>query len=329
MRPNLGRSVKRQALILVAFIALVASSCDALGDDLAAVVEGIGIKVSEVEAFATAQADPNAAPAASGTIAGGSARQSLSSLIVYALVADELERRGIALEAGAQAAISQQLEANPQFASLPDVAKEIVTIGEARVAALNDLLIAIDPADADELSDLYERTPSLRTRRCLEAVFVPSDQAEAIDALLEEGQTLGEILLSGETSAQGLVGGATECLAEAQLEGLPPEVLQLINDTAAGESASGTISVPNGEFVVYVSVIEDIEVEAGDAEVQRTLAQIVEGGIGPWIQVMAPDADIEIDPRFGTGFAFVAQAPTVFPPEAPIRPPTLDPFINV
>ena len=327
MRPNLGPSVKRLVVIPVVLLSLLAASCDALGDDLAAIVEGIGIKVTEVEAFAADQPDQNAFATAAGTLAGGAARQSLSSLIVYALVTDELERREVGIDPGQQAAMTQQLEANPQFAALPEAAQELVAIGETRVATLNDVLTTLDTSDPDELADLYERTPSLRSRRCLEAVFVPADQAAQIDELLDAGQSLGEILLSGETSAEGLVGGATECLAASQYASLPPEVIALIDDSPIGATSTAPITVPNGEFVVYVTVIDDIVVEPGDAEVQRTLTQIVEGGIGPWIQTIAADADIEIDPRFGTSFD--AATLTVLAPEAPLAPPTDDPFIAV
>jgi foldase protein PrsA len=361
--------VKRLFLILAA-VAIVAAGCSSGGPGApaAATVNGTDISMSsffdDLDAFAQSNDLREALGFSEPFAEGGDANYSttftaqvLTYRIGSALVEQELSDRGEAPTEQDLQQAEQTVAQVPGTADLADdVQQRLVTFVASQQALDRTLTEGSTSAVTDEQVRQYydENIDSFMTNlngeaACLSHILIAFDpanlsaaeptpqqdsealaRAEDAVARVRAGEDFAVVATESDDQGSAANGGDIGCIGRGT--GYPPEF-----EEAALTQPLGEVGDPvRSEFGYHVLLVRTrgvIPFEEIEDELRQQLEQQQQqsgGALGAWLQDAAGNADVHVDPRFGTYQP--GQGSLVVPPDGPAEPanglPSLDPLAD-
>ncbi|MGH8999081.1 MAG: peptidylprolyl isomerase [Acidimicrobiia bacterium] len=201
--------------------------------------------------------------------------------------------------------------------AFPDWFRQRVSERYARAVALRAALSDTDLSD-EGLAEFYEENKGQFTRVCLSHILVPTrEEAEAVVAEIAAGGDFGAV--AGERSidtGSAARGGDLGCV------GLGDFVATF--EEAAFSVPVGRVSEPVGtEFGFHVLLVRERSTpplrEVRD-EVAAAAAGDGAAEYREFLRTTLTEADVEVDPRYGTWVSPDGQIPQVVPPAVPNPP---------
>lgn len=347
-------STVRRILVLLAAAALVTSACSDYTTPYAAKVNGKRISVDklnrELEAVkgnkayldaVTAQAESRGmAVLGAGDDTFGSAfvAETLTRRIYFELVHQEVVERGLKVtdEAVKRARDSfKEGENATVFKDFPADFLDEIAYSTAEVEVLQENL-RTDITD-QQVQDFYGENPQFFQQYCARQIVTggfpgdeppPADQeaaaraaAEDIKRRVESGEDFAAIARAESkdptTAAQG---GDLGCVPNSAF---PPEAQAAVEGAQPGQVV-GPIRTDRGFYVIQVQRVTTQPLEEVADQIRSFLQQQAGDALTTFLQEAIEDADIEINPRYGS-FDREGQQPRVVPPEAPSTETTTAP----
>lgn len=297
----------RGALVLLAAVGLLATSCGVAAEDLAATYRGEEITTSVVDALAAdeAFAELLGFPLATseGVIAGTTARSVLDFLLQGAALSDLAEREGLRVEPD-EALLASTLEGfqaqGYRFGvdDLSPEAREVLSRFVVADQALTQASVELPEPSEDDLRYVYEQTAQSGRweRTCVTMVAAESGDAGAVESALEEGTELGAMAEEVE-GTQVVLDAEQSCSTQEDLANLPPDLAAAVREASTGELV-GPVEVSQSEQVTLavwfeVRSVETLDLEAARDELAAEVAQ----------SLVAVDIarETEVNPRYGDG----------------------------
>ena len=338
--------MKRRLALLVACLALFGVACGDLTQPYAAKVNGARISVEELdrelrtilendqvrEAMAAQlqlQPGEEILGEGKGTINAAVVANQLTLKILYALVHEEVERRG--LEPSPQAreqaeeAASQQFGDPAAFRALPEGFRNDLVQQNVDFAALQGSILEESAPDDATVREFYDENPSQFSGRCISHVLVQSrEEIDTLRAAILAGADFAEVARqSSIDTGSGADGGFLGCFpAGAPLEGIVEPFRTVAENLPPGQ-LSDVVQTQFGFHLIRVSegrpfeqvaeqIREQLSQQGGQEELRTLLRRLVDR------------ADIEVNPRYGR---FEKDDPAtpfgrIVPPEEPQTGPT-------
>lgn len=234
-----------------------------------------------------------------GSITTANAAGWVSRAISHEVAREEVARRGVRVtdedrQLGEEIA-RQSVGGAPVFDTLPKWFQRLTTRRWANVAALQRVLLA---SPAELATVLEERCPS---GRYLSVIIVETQaDVDALAAQLAFGGDFAQLATQQSLHDSGPEGGVLGCADEMQQL---PDAVAAAADSQAPETVSAPIALDQGFLVLRVSTTAP--------------AGLVEGATLEAIIGRSREAEVEVDPRYGTWDAKTGQ---VIPPVAPGAP---------
>lgn len=248
--------------------------------------------------------------------------------IYVALVEDELERRGVPIgDAELQASraqVEQQFGGPEAAAQLPADFVDAQVRQNAVVSALGSELVG---GDAESR---YEEDPSQFDEVCLSHIFVngqeaPPEQAEArandLAAQLAAGTSFEQ--LASEQSDDPTAAAEQGSLGCGGRGRFIPEFEEAAFQLEVGE-ISDPVQTPVGFHIIRIESRTEQTFEEARDDILASLQSEVQPAIGAFLVEASADADIEVNPRFGTWVVEDGAPGRVRPPEGPAEAPGAD-----
>ena len=315
-RPGLG--LVAGALVLV----LLTVGCSEARPD-AATVNGVGIPRAEFEDHLQAYVDNDefqsyiasangptvVGPGGKGTITMEFTDNRLTLAILYELIRQEVESRGLEVtpemlqEAEAQAKVEFAPEgpaADAVWAQFPSWFQERAVENTANLLALRESFGAGSLEDA-ELEAVYNENPQRFGLMCARHILVPTEEeAAAVKAQLDAGADFAEVAAAKGTDGSASTGGFL------YTEGEPcPSASGFVSDFV-----DGAIAVPTGEitgpvqtdFGWHIITVDKFE-EVPFAEAKEAVRAYATQNAGTALREFVAEAakgDISVDPKYGS-----------------------------
>lgn len=302
-------------------IAVVATGCDAFGDDVAATVNGIDISWSQVTSLAGGLADPTAVDRA-GVTDGTSARQAVDRLVFLGIVQAELKQRNLVVTDADRSAAREQVTKDqregPIYERFDDAGKAVELDLVASQAKLSDALSGLDPTSLDVQRDLLSRLDGLDQVKCADIVQISgAGDADGVEAKLKAGADPTELAAADPQNVQAQRVCLTE-VARSSVQGA--EVLDdppgsVSRQEGAGQDGSPVVGLirPTGPQTIHV----------GDPEF-ATVIQRLQKDPSQWALYAVKSAHVTLDPRLGS---WSTEQLTALPPPLPLdRTPAPSPL---
>lgn len=324
--PRVARRALAPAAVLV--LALVAGCTDEPIEP-AATVNGIEISQQEVvdelesiqgnpdylaaqeESLQRALASGGTGPAsvlgsADGTFDTAFVAQLLGLKIRFAIIEAEVQARGIDISGGcterAEAQVVQQVGGQDIFDAFDDDFRAYLVTRFANLVALeSDLAGYPCVIDDDEalLEDYFDSHPdSFPTTYCVTILqATDADDAASVVADLAAGADYDELAAARATSPEDT---EPQCVPEANVAQVLPELLTL----EAGDVAS-PVELPRQDGGTFFAIarLEEIVAptfENSRAQVITEIGSELDSGFGAYFQQAVAEADVTVDPRYGT-----------------------------
>jgi foldase protein PrsA len=330
--------MKRRSFATIAgvlLIAGIASACSGTDSSSAAKINGTAIDdhdfAGELQAYADnklyqaeQQAGNGVQSGAEGTVSNEFARQVLLNDIVYTLVAQENDRRGLDPstqdpEKVKQFAVSRFSPSNSDakvFEAFPESFQKKALAQGAEALTLQEALTVPASSDAD-LEAIYKANPENYKALCASHILVATEEeAKAVEDRLAKGEDFAAVAKEVSTdTGSGANGGS--------LQGQDGKCVPVSNydkDFTKGALATpvGQVSPPvQSQFGWHVIKVEDIQQQSFDEakpSLQQAAAQesqsATQDALSTWYTA-ALKSDIWVNPRYGT---FDAAAGMINPP---------------
>lgn len=314
--------VRRPSAILGAAlvaVALLASACGDVVEPPVATVEGTRISADDLDgeldaiaangAYVEALGGVQVAGAGTGTRDAQFVARILTVQIYYELVEDELARRRITigqaeLDAARPDAV-EQAGGQEVFDAFPVSYQEAQVRRLAQVSAL-DAAIG-EPFEGPAAAQrIYDERPELFERRCVRHILVSTQGGGDVGAAREQIEDLRDRIVAGEDfaavaaaeSSDGSAreGGSLGCTARGSF------VEEF--DEVAWSLPIGELSEPvETQFGVHLIQVTEEQLPAlADIgpQVDQALAQASQEEFGAWLVGATAEADVDLDPRYGT-----------------------------
>ncbi len=330
-----SRPRRRAAVALVALLALVlaASACSAVGQPPAATVEGTDISADVVDEIVEAyiEADPETYGApfkgdGADTLSMDPVSNVLGSLVVQELQSQLAQDRGVTptdeertqAEDAVRTSFVQQEQAAPEGEGPSESEQTSTAVFEALAESTQEYLIDLR-ADALALSRelgsesgaadaaaraFYDQNPMQFTAVCLRLLAVAEPDLPAVQARLDAGEDFGDVSreVSVDPQVVQALDGPPQCTALSQLQSqLQPEAFQQLASAAEGDVV-GPFAFDDQGNVVLVE-IQSTQLTPFEEVREAILTQIPAPGdqaVSDLLTREAPEADVSVDPRFGT-----------------------------
>jgi hypothetical protein len=311
--------VKRLLITLVALV-VISGGCDAVGgDDVAASVEGTDITVTMVQDLIPAVAKLPSAPTptideSDDLMDGGMARFALNVAIQGEIAEHELSALSGSVTQADRDSINEQLGS---LEGLSAKEKDLLAELFAPLAALQRVLGA-EVSDADVAAAAQEIVdqlpPEQRQQVCFVGVVGPATGKAQAQTLVDGGADVADAAAFAEAGFQAASEGegAPLCLS---LTSVAPELSTALAGTAVGAEGVADFASSQGDATVFFRVTGVQEVGVDDPAVQQQAEQQIAAQADPSALIAKSDAQVDIDPRFGSAFT---PAKGVLPPLAPV-----------
>jgi hypothetical protein len=261
--------------------------------------------------------------------------QTLSRRIYFEVIHQELAERRLRVTRQAVDDARRQLlesEDGELYRGFPPGFVDEIARFTAEVELLRENLTAV--VTDDEVRRFYDENPQFFEQTCARQIVtggytveapVPPDlvaearaTAEDIKRRLDAGGDFAAIATAESKDPRSAPqGGDLGCVAS---NAFPPEVAASVGETEIGKVA-GPVRTDNGFYLVLV---QSRQKEPFD-EVAGQIRQFLEQQSGdPLSELLAKElaqADISVNPRYGTFEQGAGELPTVVPPDAPRPPP--------
>lgn len=246
--------------------------------------------------------------------------------IIFTLIREEVDRRGLEVddavrEQARQQALcqlafvggpSEECEAvgGPVLEAFPDDYQQELVDRWAAALALDQALR--DEGGSDEAVDAYyEQHANRYAQNCVSHILVGSEeQADDLRAQLDEGADFAELAMaSSSDTGSAQQGGELPC---SDLTQYVPEFADAAEQAEVGEVAGPVQS----QFGWHLILVTSRDPAPPLDEVRELVAQDVGGqsDINGWLEQALGDAEIDVDERYGTWNAATGQ---IDPPAGP------------
>jgi PPIC-type PPIASE domain len=293
-------------LSLASLIALVAFGCDTFRP-VAVEVNGRQVRQSSLDRELRALADnlPDVATT-EGTLSSDVTAFWVSLLVEQEVIDRAVERRGLEVTAGDRDATRALIDAQlggEVYRRLPRWMRDRVAGRfERRAALLRDLGAApTRPTDEEVRAEYEERVARLKAacpsgRFVAHIVVETREKAEELATQLTLGNAdFTELARTESTNrASAAVGGQLGCADDPEAFGPFAEVVASL----PLNQVSAPVETNFGFHLVRVS--DTIPFEAIEDQIREGLAQQSGVGSSPVLDALVAEADVEVDPRYGT-----------------------------
>ena len=302
----------RRTLVAVGLsIAVVATGCDAFGDDVAATVNGIDISWNQVNSLAKGFAEPGAVSRA-GVTDGASARSSVNRLVFLGVVQAELKERKVEVtdadRSAARDKVSQDRNEGPFFAALDDAGKAVELDLVASQTKLSEAISALDPTSADVQRELLSRLRGLDQVKCADIVQIAgTGDADGVETKLKAGAVAADLAAADPTNVQQqrvcLTDVARSAVQGAEVLDDPPG--SVTRQEGAGQDGATVVGLirPTGSKTL----------EVGDPDLVQVIQRLQQQQ--EWPLYALKSANVDLDPRLGT---WSEEQLTALAPELPL-----------
>ena len=258
--------------------------------------------------------------AGQGTFDSAFTALALTRQIYYVLIEGELRQRKLAVGpsdlAAAREAVIEQLRGEEVFnAFSKDYQDRLVQ----RQAQLDVLTLSINGGTSpDEASRAYyESHQNEFAQACVRHILVPEQaKAEELRARVAAGEDFAAVAQAESKDTESAArGGEVGCGITPDTQ-FVPEFLQAVFTQPVGEVGQPVRT----QFGFHLIKVDSRVVPPFDdkvsAQVRQKLSEDGQQKVLTLLQEAAKEADIDIDPRYGT-FSTEGNAPSVVPPQAP------------
>jgi hypothetical protein len=316
-------AVKRIAVVMVALLAVVATGCDAFGDDVAARVDGREITIDQVSGLAKVLNDGKSV-VDRGRLDGTESRRALTGLVQLAVARSALSALGEEVTPADTTIADSQMQS---FAQAPESVKKVLHAGFAATAALDRVIpkhwdTPLGRATLDEIHDRASQTPP---QVCVDGwIGAATSEAEALQ--LVQGATSEPSQQLAQLGFQPLGGSSTQfCHPISDLGQLPEGLADAFDVPAANSFRAVEYDDPQAgrAAVIFRPLGRQVTPERNSPDFQayaeQSVAAVLQQGGGLTGQVAMQMADVDIDSRFGPGLDdnFIVKPPTAPPTTAP------------
>ncbi len=321
----------------LAVLGLGLTSCDALGDDVAATVDGRKItidQVRDVSASTTGGGDVT-----NGRIDGTSSRAALGLLVDFAVADAALDQLGEQVTP-ADVDVATQVVSG-QFPDASGNGQTLLERGVAAQAALDRTMGDHWESEIGQsvLDQVYEQGGDRWNSICVIGYAGPTEAADQALALIEAGASDLDTQLTA--LSWGPIGQETPqlCAADAQIAQYPPDQAVVFTEQPMDAFALAELAGNGGQAVsvAYRSAGRQI-IRRDDPAFEELIAQQLaqasqQGQPGQLAPLLRDSMEITIDPRFGTELTTGPDGgPKILPPVAPPslidEAPTADPLVT-
>jgi parvulin-like peptidyl-prolyl isomerase len=278
--------------------------------------------------------------AGKGTFGSTFVAQMLTQRIYLELVHQELERRSLRVPKEkldeARRSLAQSPEDEALLKKFPKAYLDELARISAEVSVLRESL-ATEVSDAD-IRKFYDENPQFFEQVCARQIVTggftgetppaPDQEAQAkataddIKGRLDAGQDFAAIATVESKDPQSAPqGGDLGCVSG---NAFPPEVAASVESTENGKVA-GPIRTDRGFYLVLVQSRAKQPLEEVAAQIRQYLEQQAGDPLNTFLAKALADAEISVNPRYGT-FDRNSPRPSVVPPEAPRLPPSEPPI---
>ncbi len=312
--------MKRLFAVLSIVAALALTSCEVIGSNVAATVDGKDITIDQVQALVNAQAKPTADQKALHQLDGSTARRTLSEWIQ--LVGAER----ILHDMGKSPSSTDRQQAEQAAASLKGVSSDTKAELVTDIAAANTLVKQLstpsNPAFRALAEQAFDALPaSSKQLTCSDAVYGPASATAQVQKLIDSGASLSDPAAFADAGFSAASTTKQLCVAKSDLPeqlatpyfAAPKGVVEHADFSTQGQDGS------QQDSVLFFEITGQSKLTASSATVTAQVQQAVQQN--PNLILAAPfkKLAIHIDPRFGSGFDMNSG---VLPPATPITPPT-------
>jgi len=302
--------VAKVSTVAVAMFVVASTSCGVIADDNAAVVGGVGIPASTIEAMVSDEAlsqlvniEGSGTSGDASVIPAAAARSALDLAIQVEVLVQEAEDAGATITTD-DADLREQVGDTGSIEDLSDASRDLL----ARYVNANTYLSQSgaqpDPLTEDDALLLYESfSPEhWNDRTCMNLLTAPSDRTEEIQDLLDDGAEFEDLGPTQDDDPAQIIDVIQTCDA-AQLAQLPPELGEAIQE-AGPNGSGGPVTVDLGADQAGQPVVLSVwfEVESGDVSREDALVELQ-----PFLEeasttlVVATLEATTVNPRFGSG----------------------------
>lgn len=337
-RPTVTR-LKTLLPALVVGLALVATACGSVSP-YAARVDDKSISQDDLESelrsiaangpyLRLVESRQQVTGAGAGTFDAAFTALALTRQIYYELIGQELAERKLSVDdddlAAARTTVIEQIQGEDVFRDFPeDYQEELIR----RQAQLDLLTLALNDqtGSADEAARAYYDSHREEfATACVSHVLVPSrEKAEEVGTRIAGGEDFAAVARSESQDTQSAQNGGELGCDITQETSFVPEFLLAVFNQPVGEVGSPVQS----QFGFHVIKVTSRDVppfeEVKDTARQR-MSLAGQEKLLTWLQETVTDAEIEINPKYGT-FNKEGASPGVVPPARPddAPPPSVD-----
>ncbi len=304
----------KKLVVGLVVLAFLAGACGS--GSVVATVDGTDIPLSQVEALR---------PESSGAVAqkdfGDDLLNTIIEVVVVSRAASEF---GLSFDDAAVEAkvdeLKQQItdqtgldyQAFLDQQGLTDIRVHRIALQQLVAKGIEDKLIAAAPAPSDaDIEAQYQQGLYSYTDACVSHILVATEEeAVAAKARIDGGEDFAAVATEIGTDGTAADGGSLGCTS---LGGYVPEFAQ-----AALEAPIGVVTGPvHSQFGYHLILVESRETKTLDEVKPDLLAQIDKLRRGnlvqDWLLAAVGDADIQIDPKYGSWTT--DPYPQVLPPQ--------------
>jgi hypothetical protein len=227
--------------------------------------------------------------------------------IQYAIVGNEVERRGLEADAAcrdaARASLEQRLvtpdaEGSELLDAFPDDYLGYLIDREADFLLLQGDLVGQPCVTDDAVAEYYEEHRDEFEEGCSAHILVATqEEADEIVALLEGGADFAALAAERSTDpGSAAQGGDIGCVTRGRLV---PEYEEALFSQPIGEIGD-PVETDFGFHIIRVDSREQLDLEAARPQISQRISEEVQAAFGEWFRNALAAADVSVDPRYGT-----------------------------
>lgn len=249
----------------------------------------------------------------------------LTRQIFFELIRQEVERRKIEISAAEEEAAAADVIASfgePEiFRAFPEDYRQELIRRQAEVTALQAALGEVE-VDEASVAKFYEENRALFAQTCVSHILVGTqEEAAALKAQIAGGADFAELARQNSIDpGSGPNGGDLGCV---QPGSFVPEFETVMETLPEGQVSEPT-QTQFGWHLLLVTDRSPRPLEEARAEIRQRLLSESQSDFEGFVDRALAEADIEVNPRYGTFDRDSAQ-PGIIPPTAPTPDPTVAP----
>ena len=247
-----------------------------------------------------------------GTFDTAFVAQLLGIRIQFAIIEAELEEREVEVDDACREAASEQMVqqagGDEVFAAFDDDYREYLVERFAQLVALQSDLAGypcVIEDDEDVLEDYFDEHPdAFEPNYCVSIIQVATQaEADEISGQLALGADFDQ--LAAERSATPPT-GEPECVPAGSLVSVAPAVVDLQEG-----GISAPVLIQDLLFIFRLDEIQEPTFETSRDAVIGAIGQEIDATFNEWFALAVAEAEVEVDPRYGTWNADGANGPGI------------------